>query len=113
VVLSSTVVDTAVAAASGPSATSSTRITMEPSPLCTGARRSKAGAIGQPREYAAPAGKPLQTGLAARGRAPLAFAVRTGKMLAATRARGGGRCVEPHHLHSRPLPPHPRTTADS
>jgi len=48
---------------------------MEPSPLCTGGRRSKAGAIGQPREYAAPAGKALQTGPAARGRAPLAFVV--------------------------------------
>src|SRR5439155_4833513 len=75
------VVETVVAAPSGPSATSSMTssiwITIELLPLC----REAVGASRVPGARSKNAGgwraKPLQTGPAVRERAPLAFAVRT------------------------------------
>src|SRR6266480_5638519 len=50
------VVETVVAAPSGPSATSSTWITIEPFPLCTGGRQSKPGAR-RPLQRTPPVGR--------------------------------------------------------
>src|SRR5439155_9852507 len=114
VVLISMVVETVVAAPCGPSATSSTWITIEPFPLCTGGGQSKPGAR-----------RPLQR-TPAVGRQnpckparPCASARRSPSPFGLVRCRpqhggwGGGRWVEPQHCHSRPISAKPPRSAIS
>src|SRR5437762_13135350 len=86
--LISMVVETVVAAPSGPSATSSTWITMSrPLSAREAVRASRVPRLRSRNAKSWPA-KALQTGPAVRERAPLAFAVRTAKM--PDRNTGGG-----------------------